>query len=116
MNTSQGRLSRRQRIESDLRMMKAMAKITPAAAKSRGSSTSTVADRWEAIVDRQPDKVAMIDASDKVVLLMDSSKMQSRRGIQTCPLEKIVTILTDEDFSYPLPPEVQERVQVIKRS
>lgn len=45
-------------------MVRALARITPDAARNRGSSTSTVADRWEAIVDKQPDRVAMIDASD----------------------------------------------------
>ncbi|MEM7143269.1 MAG: long-chain-acyl-CoA synthetase [Actinomycetota bacterium] len=61
---SPGRLSIKERIESDLRMVRALAKITPNAARSRGSSTSTVADRWEAIVDKHPHRVAMIDASD----------------------------------------------------
>ena len=62
---AQARLSVRERIESDLRMVKAMAKVTPAAARNRSSSTSTVGDRWEEIVDKHPDRVALIDASDE---------------------------------------------------
>jgi fatty-acyl-CoA synthase len=64
MDTSPGRLSRRERIESDLRMLRALARITPDAAKNRPSSTSTVGDRIEAVVDAYGSDTAFIDASD----------------------------------------------------
>ncbi|MEZ5243906.1 MAG: long-chain-acyl-CoA synthetase [Acidimicrobiales bacterium] len=64
MQTSPGRLSRRERIESDLRMVRALARVAPDAAKNRASSTSTVADRLEKVVDDHGAAVALIDASD----------------------------------------------------
>jgi fatty-acyl-CoA synthase len=64
MQTSPGRLSRRERIESDLRMVRALARVAPDAAKNRASSTSTVADRIEKVVDDHGAAVALIDASD----------------------------------------------------
>lgn len=64
MPTSQTRLSRRERIESDLRMLRALARMTPDAAKGRSSNTSTVGDRFEAVVDAHGDTVALIDAHD----------------------------------------------------
>ena len=61
-------------------------------------------------------KKVMIDVSEKVVLVIDSSKTQRHKGIQTCPLEKIVSIITDKEFEYPLPEDVGRRVNVIGRS
>lgn len=61
---STDRLTRRERLESDLRMLRSMAKLAPAVAKNRASSTVTVADRWETMVDDRPHQTALIDASD----------------------------------------------------
>lgn len=64
MGTAQGRLSRRERIESDLRLLQALARVAPDAAKNRASSTSTVGDRIEKVVDDHGDHIAIIDAHD----------------------------------------------------
>ncbi len=61
---SAGRLSIRERIESDLRIVQALARIGPSAAKNRAGSTSTVADRLEERADAHPERVAIIDAHD----------------------------------------------------
>lgn len=62
MATTQGRLSRRERIESDLRMAQALARLVPAAARQQANSSSTLGDRMEKVVDEHPDDVAIIDA------------------------------------------------------
>lgn len=64
MQTSQGPLSRRERIESDLRLLRALARVVPDVARNRASSTSTVGDRIEKIVDDHGADIAIIDASD----------------------------------------------------
>lgn len=73
------RLSRRERLESDLRMLRTSAKLA-GAAKHRASSTTTVADKWEAVVDKHPHKVAMIDASDdgREVTYLELDQMANR--------------------------------------
>lgn len=45
-------------------MLRALARITPDAARSRSSSTSTVGDRFEAVVDKHGAAIAIVDAHD----------------------------------------------------
>jgi fatty-acyl-CoA synthase len=64
MGTTQARLSRRERIESDLRLVKVMAKAAPDLAKNRSGNSATVGDRIEANFASNRSRVALIDASD----------------------------------------------------
>ena len=64
MEAATSRLRRRERIESDLRMVKATARIAAGAFKNRPSGTNTVVDRFEAIADQRNDQVVIVDASD----------------------------------------------------
>jgi fatty-acyl-CoA synthase len=65
MTSRPGRLSRRQRIESDLRMAQAFSRVARGATKNRASSTHTVGDRFEEKADAHPGRVAIIDAHDE---------------------------------------------------
>jgi fatty-acyl-CoA synthase len=64
MGTTQARLSRRERIESDLRLVKAMAKAAPDLVKNRSGNSATVSDRIEANFAANRSRIALIDASD----------------------------------------------------
>ena len=64
MQTAPGPLSRRARIESDLRLVRALARVAPDAARNRATGTSTVGDRIEKVVDAHRTDVAIVDAAD----------------------------------------------------
>jgi DeoR/GlpR family transcriptional regulator of sugar metabolism len=55
-------------------------------------------------------KKAMIDASEQVILLIDSSKILNRKGIVTCPVEKITHIITDRSTEGAWPEEFNQKL------
>jgi DeoR family transcriptional regulator, L-fucose operon activator len=58
-------------------------------------------------------KSAFIGVSEKIILLLDSSKINRTQGIFTCPIGKINKIVTNKEADSGWPPDVIERVIVV---
>jgi len=50
-------------------------------------------------------KKSMIDVSEQVIVLIDSSKLSNTKGIVTCPVEKITRIITNKSMNISWPEE-----------
>ena len=59
-------------------------------------------------------KQAIVEASDKVILLIDSSKIEKNKGILTCPMDKIYKIIYDDAAHLEWPENVKEKLEQIK--